>query len=208
MLTEKRREADGQGEPKPSRWERTEAPVRSLRLGRWGWFGCVLVAFALVQCSRGVDVGQEVPDFSLKDLKGGAVSLGDLRGKVVFLHFWATWCPPCLVELPGLVRFVNTLDNREIVLLAVCVDNERPAKIRDFLRSWGEEVPVYLDPGGSLAKRLGTFRFPETYILDHEGRVCRKVIGAGEWKISKWAHILHACARGPITDKRGMDTGS
>ncbi len=206
--TQESRGAGRQGNLKPSRPGSAEAPARSLKLGRWGWFRCVLVAFALVQCSRGVEVGQKAPNFILKDLKGGTVSLGELRGKVVFLHFWATWCPPCLVELPGLVRFANSLDRKEVVLLAVCVDNERPAKIEDFLRSWGEKVPVYLDPGGSLARRFGTFRFPETYILDHEGGVCRKVIGAGDWKMSKWAHILHTCAGRPDTDKRRRDGDS
>jgi len=172
---------------------------------RLGW---ALLAFLLLQCTRPVQVGQRAPDFVLEDLKGGSVSLGELRGKVVFLHFWATWCPPCLVELPGLQRFVEGLDKGQYALLAVCVDNEHPSRIGDFLKSWGAEVPVYLDPGGSLARRFGTIRFPETYILDHEGGVCRKVIGAGDWEMSKWAHILHACAEGADTDKTGRDADS
>jgi peroxiredoxin len=155
-----------------------------------------------------VQVGQKAPEFVLEALKGGSVSLGELRGKVVFLHFWATWCPPCLVELPGLQRFVQGLEKGQYALLAVCVDNEQPARIRDFLKSWGAEIPVYLDPGGSLARRFGTIRFPETYILDREGGVCRKVIGADDWKASKWAHILHACAEGADMDKREMDADS
>ena len=163
------------------------------------------MAFLLLQCTRPVQVGQKAPDFVLEDMKGGSVSLGELRGKVVFLHFWATWCPPCLVELPGLQRFVEGLDKGQVALLAVCVDNERPSRIGDFLKSWGAEIPVYLDPGGSLARRFGTIRFPETYILDHEGCVCRKVIGAGDWKISKWAHILLACAGRADADKTEMD---
>jgi peroxiredoxin len=155
-----------------------------------------------------VQVGQQAPDFVLEDLRGGSVSLTGLRGKVVFLHFWATWCPPCLVELPGLTRFVGQLNEGEYALLAVCVDNERPSKIRDFLQGWGADVPVYLDPGGGLARKYGTVRFPETYILDRDGVVCSKVIGAGEWKPSKWAHILHTCARRAGTDRRGSGADS
>jgi len=188
-----------------SRAEVSQWPGRIEKRQRLGW---VLVAFLLAQCSRPVQVGQKAPDFVLEDLKGGSVSLGELRGKVVFLHFWATWCPPCLVELPGLQRFVEGLDEGQYALLAVCVDNEEPARIGDFLKSWGVEIPVYLDPGGSLARRFGTIRFPETYILDHEGGVCRKVIGAGDWKTSKWAHILHACAGRSDTDKTEMDADS
>jgi peroxiredoxin len=193
---------------KPSLLSRAEVLQRPGRIEKRWSFGWVLVAFLLLQCSRPVQVGQKAPDFVLKDLKGGSVSLGELRGKVVFLHFWATWCPPCLVELPGLQRFVEGLDKGQYALLAVCVDNERPARIGDFLKSWGTEIPVYLDPGGSLARRFGTVRFPETYILDHEGVVCRKVIGAGDWKMSKWAHILHTCAAGADTDKRELDAAS
>jgi thiol-disulfide isomerase/thioredoxin len=141
----------------------------------------------------------------LEDLKGGSVSLGELRGKVVFLHFWATWCPPCLIELPGLLRFVEGLDKERYALLAVCVDNERPARIGEFVQSWGTDLPVYLDPGGSLARRYGTIRFPETYVLDPEGGVCNKVIGAGEWRMSKWARILHTCAGQAVTDKTGTN---
>jgi len=190
---------------KPSLLSRAEVPRWPGRIERRRRLGWVLVAFLLLQCTRPVQVGQKAPDFVLEDLKGGSVSLGELRGKVVFLHFWATWCPPCLVELPGLQRFVEGLDKGQVALLAVCVDNERPARIGDFLKSWGAEIPVYLDPGGSLARRFGTIRFPETYILDHEGGVCRKVIGAGDWKISKWAHILLACAGRADADKTEMD---
>lgn len=181
------------------------ARARRRKRSRFGW---ILVLVALVQCNRPVEVGQKAPDFVLSDLKGASVSLEALRGQWVFLHFWATWCPPCLVELPALMRFVEGLEGETCTLLAVCVDDQPPARIRAFLRSWGAEVPVYLDPGGSLAKQYGTFRFPETYVLDPEGKLCSKVIGAGEWKISEWARILHTCAAKPSGVRRGEDAGS
>ncbi len=198
-------EAGGKGASGPSLSRRAEMPERPPRFEKTGRLACLLAAFVLLQCTRPVEVGQKAPDFVLKDLKGASVSLGELRGKVVFLHFWATWCPPCLIELPGLLRFTEGLDKGKYALLAVCVDNERPSRIGDFVRSWGEEIPVYLDPGGSLARRFGTFRFPETYILDHEGGVCRKVIGAGDWIKPKWARILHACAGEADKVRTGMD---
>ena len=203
-----RSEAGRKGTWKPSLLRRAEVQRRLGRIERRGRLGWVLVALLLLQCTRPVQVGQKAPDFVLEDLKGGSVSLGELRGKVVFLHFWATWCPPCLIELPALMRFVEGLDKGKYALLAVCVDNERPERIGDFLKSWGTEIPVYLDPGGSLARRFGTFRFPETYVLDHEGRVCRKVIGAGDWKMSKWAHILQECAGTADAHTTGMNADS
>jgi peroxiredoxin len=196
----------GEG-PRAARPRRGPARTAHGRLGTTSGAGCVLAAFLLLQCGRPVQVGQKAPDFVLADLKGGAVSLEGLRGKLVFLHFWATWCPPCLVELPGLMRFVDGLDKNAYALLAVCVDNEPPEKIGDFLRSWGAAIPVYLDPGGSLARQFGTFRFPETYVLDPQGRVCSKVIGMGDWEMSKWAHILHTCALGAGPATRGVNSG-
>ena len=159
----------------------------------------------MAQCTRPVQVGQKAPDFVLESLTGDSLSLRDLRGKVVFLHFWATWCPPCLVELPGLTRFVETLDTGTYALLAVCVDNENPARISEFLGGWGTDVPVFLDPGGELARKYGTLRYPETYVLDREGVVCRKVIGAGDWQMSKWAQILHICAGNMEKERKGPD---
>jgi len=110
--------------------------------------------------------------------------------------------------LPGLTRFVEQLEEGEYVLLAVCVDNERPSKISDFLQAWGEDMPVYLDPGGLLARRYGTIRFPETYILGPDGVVCRKVIGAGNWNMSEWAHILHRCAGKNDNENKGSHADS
>ena len=173
-----------------------------------GGLGWILVACVMLQCTRPVQVGQKAPDFVVEGVSGGSVSLGELRGKVVFLHFWATWCPPCLVELPGLMRFVQGLEKGQYALLAVCVDNERPERIEEFMRGWGAEIPAYLDPGGFLARKYGTFRFPEPYILDQEGVVCGKVIGVGDWKMSKWAHILHICAGKTKTGKTESDTES
>jgi hypothetical protein len=104
--------------------------------------------------------------------------------------------------------FMKGLDKGKYALLAVCVDNQRPERIKEFMHRWGTEVPAYLDPGGHLARKYGTFRFPETYILDHEGIVCGKVIGVGDWKMSKWARILHACAGEAEKGKTESDTGS
>ena len=202
-------EAGKRGEPKPSPGGSSGISKGLRCFGRRGRLGWILVTCFLLHCTRPVQVGQKAPDFVLEGLGGGSVSLGgDLRGKVVFLHFWATWCPPCLIELPGLTRFVKELNQEKYALLAVCVDSESPSKIREFLQGWGAEIPVYLDPGGSLARKYGTLRFPETYILDHSGVVCKKVIGAGDWKASKWAHILHTCAAGVRREKTESDADS
>lgn len=160
-------------------------------LGRgWRLFGCLFLAVFLLHCINPVRVGQKAPEFSLSSLNGGAVNLHDLQGKVVVLHFWATWCPPCLEELPQLIRFHKGLTKNNVALLPVCVDSMDPEIIRKFLAAWGFDMPVYLDPGGSLAHRYGTYRYPETYILDPKGVVKRKIVGPGDWDSPAWARFL------------------
>lgn len=196
------------GEWRSWRWRRAQPAERGAWLVRMGNAAWILVLCLTLQCTRPVQVGQKAPDFVLESMTGDSLSLEDLRGKVVFLHFWATWCPPCLIELPVLTRFVETLDKGEYTLLAVCVDNENPARIREFLGGWGADVPTFLDPGGRLARKYGTLRFPETYVLDRKGVVCNKVIGPGDWQISKWAQILHKCAAKTDQEAKGPDAGA
>ena len=175
-------------------------PGDDSRRGRWraGWGraaltgSCwLLLSLSLLQCSRPLQVGQEAPEFTLPDLDGKAVALQSFKGRVLLLHFWATWCPPCIEELPVLSRFGKKLDPSKAVLLSICVDNERPEAIRSFVTSWGLDLPVCIDPGGEVARKYGTFRYPETYVLDPAGVLRKKVIGSGDWNKPDWAQLLH-----------------
>jgi len=134
--------------------------------------------------------GEVAPPFRLQGLDGGSLSLAELKGKVVVLHFWATWCPPCLEELPRLFTFSGKQDPEKYMLVPVSVDRTGPGSVIKFLDSWGLEPRGYLDPGGKLAKKYGTIRYPETYILDPQGILRKKVIGAGDWNVSSWERFL------------------
>ncbi len=151
----------------------------------------ILLALLVLQCTRPLQVGQKAPDFTLPALKGGSVSVHSFEGRVLILHFWATWCPPCLEELPGLSRFIKSLDPTKVAFLSVCVDNAEPEMIKKFMTSWGLELPVCVDPGGQVARKYGTFRYPETYVLDPRGVLSRKVIGSSDWKDPNWVQFLH-----------------
>ena len=159
--------------------------------GKWKKIRWILLICFLSQCSNPVQIGQKAPGFTLQDLTGRSVSLQDLSGKVVLLHFWATWCPPCLTELPALIRFSKGLNPDKFALLAVCVDDTGPEAVGAFLESWGFEIPALLDKGGRLARKYGTYRYPETYILDREGFLQKKIVGAGDWNSPKWVQFLH-----------------
>jgi peroxiredoxin len=126
--------------------------------------------------------GDRAPEFRLPALDGSQVNLADLRGKVVMVHFWATWCPPCVEELPTLAKLSQDLTGTDFVMLAISVDEGGGPAVTSFLQKNRLNVPVLLDPGRSIAGLYGTFKFPETYIIDRAGIVRSKVIGPADWR--------------------------
>lgn len=121
----------------------------------------------------------EVPNFSFT-LNGRPQELRDLRGQVVVLNFWASWCPPCVEEMPSLERLHRRLQGRGVLVLGISVD-EDPAAYDTFLRSNNITFPNYRDPEKRISTLYGTFMYPETYIIDRQGRLVRKIIGPLQW---------------------------
>lgn len=133
------------------------------------------------QRTRIVREGDRAPEFSLPTLDGAPVSLSAYRGKVVMVHFWATWCPPCVEELPTLERLYRAFFGRDFEVLAVSVDEGGTGAVRQFLQKNRFVLPVLLNPDQSVSRAYGTFKFPESYLVDREGIVRRKIIGAADW---------------------------
>ena len=119
------------------------------------------------------------PDFTLKDWAGREVSLSSLRGRVVLLNFWATWCPTCVVEMPSLERLKAMEAGRDFSLVAVSVD-EKWDEVRRFFRE-GTKMTVLLDEEKKVPARWGTEKFPETFLIDKEGRVRFYVVSDRDW---------------------------
>ncbi|HYY68782.1 MAG TPA: TlpA disulfide reductase family protein [Terriglobales bacterium] len=141
----------------------------------------VLLAALLAGCDRGsrpLLVGRPAPDFTLQD-SDRTVSLHELRGKIVVLNFWASWCPPCIEEMPSLVKLQSSLKDR-VVVLAVSVD-EDDGSYRTFLKNNNVDLLTVRDPQQKSNHLYGTFKFPETYVIDRRGFVQRKFIGAVDW---------------------------
>ena len=119
-------------------------------------------------------------DFELTTMSGKTVKLSELAGKTVFLNFWATWCPPCIEEMPSLRRLHRKLaTNPDFVFLAVSTDQDWPA-VRRFFEREPAEFTVLLDAQGELARRYGTTKFPETYVIE-DGRIAGHIIGPRDW---------------------------
>lgn len=122
---------------------------------------------------------EEVPNFSF-EVNGRAMELSALRGQVVLLNFWASWCPPCVAEIPSLERLHQRLGPRGLYILGVSVDADRAA-YESFLRDNKITFANYRDPDRRLSTLYGTFMYPETFIIDRQGRLVRKIIGPLEW---------------------------
>jgi peroxiredoxin len=121
------------------------------------------------------------PDFAAPDLSGQAVSLAALRGKVVVVNVWATWCPPCRQEMPSMQRLAAHFRGRDFQLLAVSQDEDGKEKVEAFARELGLSFPVLLDPQRQVGERFGVWGYPETFIIDRNGYVVERVIGPREW---------------------------
>ncbi|MAT96790.1 MAG: cytochrome C biogenesis protein [Anaerolineaceae bacterium] len=112
--------------------------------------------------------GGTVTDFSIGSLAGGNIALSDFAGEVVIMNFWATWCPPCRAEMPGLNRFYETHRDKGLTLLAIN-EEESAATVRPFIQSNNFTFPVLLDEQGRVAQQYSTRSFPTTFIIDREG---------------------------------------
>ena len=128
-----------------------------------------------------IAAGQAAPSFELPRLSGEPpLRLSDLRGKVVLLNFWATWCKPCEDEMPSMERLSQQLKGQPFVLLAVSVDDDAAA-VKAFVEKLGLTMPVLLDPGKKVAAAFQAYRFPETLLIDPNGVVAGRFVGPREW---------------------------
>jgi len=143
----------------------------------------VLLLFALPSYRQGEAsiAGKMANDFALT-LDGKPMHLSDLRGKVVVLNFWASWCPPCVEEAPALNRLQRHIEPMRGTILGVSID-EDPAAYEKFLKDFAIEFPTWRDPNvqdnkSKIELGYGTSLIPETYVIDRHGKIARKLVSA------------------------------
>lgn len=122
-------------------------------------------------------IGRPAPPFAVRLTDGREVRLSDLRGKVVFLNFWASWCPPCRAEARALEAAWQRHRDGDVVFLGVNMQDREEAA-REFLREFGITYPNGIDGGNRIAIDYGVWGIPETFFLDRDGRITYKHIGA------------------------------
>ena len=151
-----------------------------------GWAGliaaiAVVYVFAMPSYRQGEPsvAGRGAPDFML-EMSGRPVRLADLRGKVVVLDFWASWCAPCVEEMPALNALQQRIAAQGGVVVGVSEDDD-PAAYARFLTDQHVSFPTYRDPTKKIAATYGTSAFPEAYIISRDGHIARKVVGPQDW---------------------------
>lgn len=137
-----------------------------------------------------VEVGSRARDFTAVDMHGKPVSLSDLRGEVVFLNIWATWCPPCREEMPSMQRLSEQLGPEGLRVVAVSIDASQGkadpsgragGDVQAFAKEHGLTFDIWQDASGEIQRTYRTTGVPESFVIDRDGVIVKKVIGATEW---------------------------
>ncbi len=128
-----------------------------------------------------VRVGLPAPDFTYPGLDGKKVSLSDYRGKVVFINIWATWCTPCVEEMPSMQKLYQKLKGENFEILAVSIDSKGAKVVAPFIKKYKLTFPALIDSMGTIKRIYKTTGVPESYIIDKDGILAKKVIGPLDW---------------------------
>jgi len=154
------------------------------------------VTLATRAADRGVvKVGDEAPDFQLRDLEGNVVALSRLRGKVVLLNFWATWCGPCRVEMPAMEQLYRTFSRQDFEILAVSTDPQGAAVTRPFRQELGLTFPILHDAEFRVGLAYGARTLPMSFVVDRNGLVRQKIPGARDWIAPEAKELIRALLR-------------
>lgn len=144
----------------------------------------IIVLVALMGCAKEAKppvVGNPAPDFTLNTLGGEVVKLSELKGQVVLVNFWATWCPPCREEIPSMMRLGAAMAGKPFRMLCISIDDGGKVAVEEFFRKSGFSLPALLDSDKRASRLYGITGVPETFVIDKRGVILKKVVGAVEW---------------------------
>jgi peroxiredoxin len=128
-----------------------------------------------------IESGTPAPDFTFPGLDGKKVSLSDYKGKVVLVNIWATWCPPCVDEMPSMEKLYQKFKGENFEILAVSIDEPGLKAVAPFMKKSGLTFPALIDSEGAIKTVYGITGIPESFIIDQQGILIKKIVGPVDW---------------------------
>jgi peroxiredoxin len=146
--------------------------------------GVLIIALVAVVAGtfeeRITETGDKAPAFTIKTDQGHEISPANFGGKLLVLNFWASWCQPCVEEMPSLNEFARKYAGQGVVTVGISIDHNEKL-YRDFIRRNAVPFQTARDPDANISGMYGTFKVPETYIIDRSGKVVQKIVGPQNW---------------------------
>jgi len=153
---------------------------KALRLGILVLTVALVAVVASTLRERLVVAGDSAPSFSVTTDTGRKISTSDFGGKILVVNFWATWCPPCISELPSLNQMAAEVKGPGVVVLGIRVDKDKAA-YDTFPKKVKLNFETSRDPAADISSEYGTFKYPETYVINRDGKVLEKFIADQPW---------------------------
>lgn len=146
-------------------------------------------------------VGDPAPNFTFSGLDGKIVSLADYRGQVVLVNIWATWCPPCVDEMPSMEKLYQELKDENFEILAVSIDALGTKAVAPFMKKYNLTFPALMDPDGAIKTLYQTTGVPESFIINQQGILVEKIIGPRNWATPAVVDFFRNLLQAPSTKK-------
>jgi len=148
-----------------------------------------------------IEVGLPAPDFAFPGMDGKMVNLSDFRGKVVLVNIWATWCSSCVDEMPSMEKLYQKLKGENFEILAVSIDSLGEKVVASFMKKYKLTFPALIDSAGAIRMGYRTTGVPESFIIDKDGVLVKKIIGPLDWTKSETLHLFQRLIQKPRAGK-------
>ena len=138
---------------------------------------------SIFKYSKQIAIEEELPapDFTLPCLNGELISLSEFKGNVVLINIWATWCPPCVYEMPSMEKLHQQFKSEKFKILAISIDSQGAKAVAPFMKNHNLTFQTLIDPAGTIRTSYGVNSIPQSFIIDKQGHLLKKIIGPIDW---------------------------